>query len=164
MSVAVTLDIFVAGLLVATIAYAIVLNRRLSQLRGGREQMERLINDFYQATTRAESGVTALKEAAGSSDTEIIGQLESLAKLRDELDFLVGRAEAQGDRLEELVRDGRGLTGPAVSGSAKTLAPDAALDAELFGVSEVTAGAGDPGQRPSRPAPASNSAEQKEIR
>ncbi len=164
MSFAVTLDILVAGLLVATIAYAVVLNRRLSQLRGGREQMERLINDFYQATTRAESGVTALKEAAGRGDTEIIGQLESLTKLRDELDFLVGRAETQSARLEELIGDGRGLTAQAVSDPASGLAPDAALDAELFGGSEVTAGASDRRQPPSRWAQASNPAAPQERR
>ena len=66
MSLAIALDFIVAGLLVATIAYAIVLNRRLSQLRGGSAQMERSMNDFYQATMRAESGVTALREVAGN--------------------------------------------------------------------------------------------------
>jgi hypothetical protein len=110
MSVPVALDLLVAGLLVATIAYAIILNRRLSQLRGGAEQMARLVSDFYQATARAESGVSALKEVAGRNDSEILEQLQSMQKLRDELEYLVERAE----------------------GHAAASAPDAGLDAELF--------------------------------
>ena len=147
MSISVALDLLVAGLLVATIAYAIVLNRRLRQLRGGSEQMERLINDFYQATTRAESGVTALKEVAGRSDWEITEQLESLTKLRDELEFLVDRAEGQGARLEGLIRDGRGPAEKTTPGWPTGLPPDAGLDAELFGDPDIAS------ERGGRPRP-----------
>ncbi len=133
MSAAMALDILVAGLLVATIAYAVVLNRRLGQLRGGSAKMEQLINDFYQATTRAESGVTALKEVAGRSDSEITEQLGALTKIRDELDFLVARADAQIVRLEDLIREGRGPAAKVSPGAVSGLAPDAGLDAELFG-------------------------------
>lgn len=136
MSVAVALDILVAGLLVATIAYAVVLNRRLGQLRGGSAKMEQLINDFYQATTRAESGVTALKEVAERSDSEITEQLGALTKIRDELDFLVARADTQIVRLDDLIREGRGPAAKVSPGAASGLAPDAGLDAELFGDSE----------------------------
>ncbi len=163
MSAAIALDILVAGLLVATIAYAVVLNRRLSQLRGGREQMERLINDFYQATTRAESGVTALKEAAGRGDSEFIGQLESLAKVRDELDFLVTRAEAQGARLEELIGESRGPAASSPVDPASGVAPDAALDAELFGGADRTAAPGDRQHQPSRRSSVWDLAAQEEL-
>ncbi len=144
MSFAVALDILVAILLVATIAYAIILNRKLAQLRGGAADMERLVSDFYQATTRAESSLTALKEAAGGSDPGLAGQAQALSGLRDELAFLVERAESQSARLEELIREGRGaaapgLSDPAPDGARDTahdtkpaMAPDAALDAELF--------------------------------
>lgn len=132
MSIPVALDLLVAGLLVATIAYAIILNRRLSQLRGGSEQMERLVSDFYQATTRAESGVSALKDFAERNDSGILEQLESMQKLRDELEYLVERAERQGARLEDKISSERKPAGKLPAG-ATGLAPDAGLDAELFG-------------------------------
>ena len=137
MSAGLALDLLVAGLLVATIAYAVVLNRRLIQLRGGSAQMERLINEFHQATTRAESGVTALKEVAGRSDTEITEQLDSLIKVRDELEYLVSRAEAESGRLDGLIREGRGLTAQHSTAATDRLATDAGLDAELFGEPEI---------------------------
>lgn len=132
MSIPVALDLLVAGLLMATIVYAIVLNRRLIQLRGGREQMERMISDFYQATALAESGVSALKEVAGRSDTEITVQLESMTKLRDELEYLVERAEAQSGRLDGVIREGRRATANSSPAARTSLAADAGLDAELF--------------------------------
>lgn len=150
MSVAIALDILVAGLLVATIAYAIVLNRRLSQLRGGREQMERLINDFYQATTRAESGLSALKDATERDDSTLIGQLESLTKVRDELDFLVARAEAQSARLEEQIGAGRGRAKSSPAGPSDAIAPDADLDAELFAGAATRDESGERPHQPSR--------------
>jgi hypothetical protein len=160
MSIALAVDLLVAGLLVATIAYAVVLNRRLGQLRDGGAQMERLINDFYQATTRAESGLMALKEAAGSSDT---GQLESLAKLQDELDFLVTRAEEEGAKLENLIREGRSRTASVSPGATRRQAPDSGLDAELFGGPENMSGGGQP-QRPEPVAPTPKSAVFQELR
>lgn len=163
MSVAIAIDLLVAGLLVATIAYAVVLNRRLGQLRDGGAQMERLIADFYQATTRAESGVLALKEAAGLSDTDVTGQLESLTKLHDELEFLVARAEEEGAKLEDLIREGRGRTASVSSGAPSRLAPDSGLDAELFGDPNNTAGSGRP-RRKAPAAPASNPAIIQELR
>jgi hypothetical protein len=132
MSVSVALDLLVVGLLIATIAYAIVLNRRLGELRGGSAQMERLINDFYQATTRAECGVSALKEVAGRGDWGIIEQLESMTKLRDELEFLAERAERQSARLEDLIREGRGPAAKTSCGVVTGSPRNVGLDAELF--------------------------------
>lgn len=165
MSVAIAIDLLVAGLLVATIAYAVVLNRRLGQLRDGSAQMEKLIGDFYQATARAESGAMALKEAAGLSDTDVTGQLESLAKSQDELEFLVSRAEAESTKLEDLIREGRGRTAsvaPVAPVAPGRLAPDSGLDAELFGDPKNTAGSG-LSQRTTRAAPASKSAAIREL-
>jgi hypothetical protein len=163
MSIALAVDLLVAGLLVATIAYAVVLNRRLGQLRDGGAQMERLINDFYQATTRAESGLMALKEAAGSSDTDVTGQLDSLAKLHDELEFMVARAEAESAKLEHLIREGRGQTTSVSTGATRRQAPDSGLDAELFGGPENMSGGGQP-QRPEPVAPTPKSAAFQELR
>lgn len=163
MSVAIAIDLLVAGLLVATIAYAAVLNRRLSQLRGGSAQMERSINEFHQATTRAESGLMALKEIAGRSDLDIVGQLQSLTKLHDGLEFLVARAEQESARLEDLIRAGRGRAASASPGLARGPAPESGLDAELFGDPKNTPDGAWPQPR-REPKATSNSAAMQELR
>ncbi len=165
MSMVTALDLLVVGLLMATIAYAVVLNRRLGQLRDGRADMERLINDFYQATTRAESGVMALKEAAGISDTDAIGKLDSLTKVHNELEFLVARAERESTKLEGLIREGRGRNAKASPTTTRVDASTSGLDAELFGDPKNVPGSGQPlSQRASRPAATSISAAIQELR
>jgi len=131
MSVGVILDLLLAGLLTVTIAYAVMLNRRLGQIRGGGAQMERLVAELYQASARAEAGIAGLKAAAAGEDGDITHQLEALGKLRGDLDYLVTRAEEQSGRLERMVRDTR-ATKP-VAAPAPVLSPYAAHDAALFG-------------------------------
>jgi hypothetical protein len=64
-------DAVVAALLVATIVYAVILNRKLTQLRDARGEMERLLGGFVEATSRAERGLAALREAAGACGEEL---------------------------------------------------------------------------------------------
>ncbi|MBO6784840.1 MAG: hypothetical protein JJ899_16435, partial [Alphaproteobacteria bacterium] len=106
MSVAVALDLVVAALLVATIVYAFVLNRRLSALRADRAAFERLLKDFTAATQRAESGVALLQRTASTSAAELDGKRDGAVALRNDLEFLVSRAEEQADRLDSLISRG----------------------------------------------------------
>ena len=55
-------DAVVAVLLIATIGYAAVLNRRLSVLRGDRAKLEELIQGLTVAAQRAEAGIAGLKD------------------------------------------------------------------------------------------------------
>lgn len=146
MSVAVLLDIFVSVLLVITIVYAFILNRKLTNLRNGTSHMEKVVKDFYQATTRAESSLTALREVAGNGGADLAHQVDKMVQLRDELAFLVERADSQGAQLERLIREGRDAAGAAPADQRRDTAPashpDADLDAELFGPPAETASTG----------------------
>ncbi len=107
MSAAIVLDIVVAALLVATIAYAVILNRKLGQMRLDRSGFEKMLKQFVAATQRAESGVANLQRAADASASELDDKRGSTATLRDDLEFLVSRAEAQASKLELLIASGR---------------------------------------------------------
>ena len=65
MTLSILLDALVAGLLVATIAYAMVLTRRLGALRNDKAQLEALVRSLDESSRRAESGIAALKEQFG---------------------------------------------------------------------------------------------------
>ncbi len=108
MNIAMALDILVAVLLVATIAYAAILNRRLGRLRSGKAELEALLRSFQEATVRAEASIGALRSYADVSSDSVEAQRTTIKEMRDEIDFLVGRAGEQADRLEGLIREGRG--------------------------------------------------------
>ena len=95
------IDIVVAGLLLATIAFAVVLNRRLAALRGARAEFEQLLRDFSAATERAERGIAELREAAEAAGETLGQRIESATGLADDLMFLVERGSGLADRLEQ---------------------------------------------------------------
>lgn len=96
-------DIAVAVLLVITISYAIVLNKRLTRLRSDKKDLENLARTFGESTMRAEENINQLRTIARALDI----QMERAQLLRDDLAFLADRGSSAADRLEELVRDAR---------------------------------------------------------
>ncbi|MEK9753964.1 MAG: DUF6468 domain-containing protein [Rhodospirillaceae bacterium] len=61
MPLSLILDIVLAVLLVVTIGYAVVLNRRLGALRQNKDELERLASGFVETTSRAERGIGELR-------------------------------------------------------------------------------------------------------
>jgi methyl-accepting chemotaxis protein len=103
--ISLVLDIIVAVLLVVTIAYAVILNRRLDVLRRNKAELQDLAATFGDATARAGDNIRQLKDAA----EELRGTMNKATALRDDLVFLVERGGTSADRLEEAVREARGL-------------------------------------------------------
>ena len=103
MTYSLIVDLFVAILLVVTIGYAVVLNKRLGSLRGDKVELERLARGFIETTERAETGIGELRSMTDILD-ERIKRAESL---RDDLLFLMERGNSAADRLEVVVRDAR---------------------------------------------------------
>ena len=114
MSTALMLDILVSVLLVVMIGYAALLSRRLSHLRSGRGEMESAIAAFSAASQAAETSVQKLKHHAESRKSDLQESIDSGRAMREELVFLLDRAEEQAKRLEELIRSGRVPKGPSL--------------------------------------------------
>lgn len=93
-------ELVLAGLLVATIAYAAILDRKLGAIRKSKSEMESLIKDFAESTVKAEQGLAELRQHAGSSGQELQQQVAGASKLVTDLKFLVERGETLADRLE----------------------------------------------------------------
>ena len=66
------IDALIAVLLVATNAYATVLNRKLTVLRDGKSDMAALIASFSESAERAGNGIETLKQAAGRSGEDLL--------------------------------------------------------------------------------------------
>jgi len=123
----VLLDIVVSVLMVATIAYATRLNTRLAALRKNRDDLARTIVGFNEATLRAESSIPKLRKAAEEAGLSLQDRVEKAQSLRDDLAFMIERADTMANRLENAVRsarvEGAGRGGGAEAVSAPRAAP-----------------------------------------
>lgn len=109
MQISLVLDIIISGLLVLTIAYAVRLNQRLSQLRSDKNELLQLAKTFADATTRAESGIQQLKISSEALRAEV----DKAAALKDDLAYLVERGGRAADEMVENVRAPQRAGGPA---------------------------------------------------
>jgi hypothetical protein len=107
------LDLIIAVLLAATIGYASVLNRKLNLLRKNRDDLAKLVAAFNDATARAEAGIPKLKRASEEASATLIDRVEKAQSLRDDLAFMIERADTMANRLEGTVRTARGESKPA---------------------------------------------------
>lgn len=103
----VILDLVIAVLLLATIGYAMTLNSRLTQLRKNRDDLARIIVSFNEATVRAESSIPKLKKAADEAGMSLQERVDKAQSLRDDLAFMIERADSMANRLESAVRQSR---------------------------------------------------------
>ncbi len=103
------LDLTVAGLLVTVIVFAAILNRRLSAWRRDRAEFERIIAEFNRAAERAETGVERLKAASEQTGKTLQQAVTKGQSLRDDLAYLIERAEPLADRLTERIRAARNM-------------------------------------------------------
>lgn len=100
--VATTLDAVVVALLLATIGFAFVLNRRLSALRAGRDELERLLREV-ERTLRAASGAAAsLQQSAETTGSQLQSAADRAMRLRTELAWMVEVGDRLAERLERL--------------------------------------------------------------
>ena len=86
-------------LLVATICCAISLSRRLSSLRSDKKNLEKLIGEFHDISEKADKSLTGIRATAEEVSWELAEANAKSRSMRDELAFLVERA----DRLAEKI-------------------------------------------------------------
>ncbi|MEC7514094.1 MAG: DUF6468 domain-containing protein, partial [Pseudomonadota bacterium] len=92
------LDVVLVILLVATIIYAVVLNRRLAVLRTDRKDLEEFIQRLNGASQRAEAALSGIKVTAEQTQRVLNENGERAQALRDELIFLIERGDKVGEK------------------------------------------------------------------
>lgn len=131
------LDALMMLLLAAVLAYAVLLNRQLGMLRKNRDDLAKLITHFNEATVRAESSIPKLRKAADEAGLVLADRVEKAHALRDDLAFMIERADTMATRLEASVRTARSESKatprPAAAPSAGTAAAPAAAAATSAG-------------------------------
>lgn len=118
------LDGLLVVLLLATIVYAMILNRKLNRLRGNHDEMEVFVDKLNVACARAEAATAGLR-SAGENGKSVFRDAASKAEaLRDELAFLVERADIVAGRLAN-ASEGTSVVQPNAAVAAGTRADPA---------------------------------------
>lgn len=99
MTLALILDVLLIILLLATIVYAMVLHRRLAMLRSEKEGLETFLEKMNQATTKADASLKGIRQTAEQAQALLNDPMVKAQALRDELLFLIERADGSAERL-----------------------------------------------------------------
>lgn len=106
------LQVALLVLLGAAIPFAIRLERALREIRKDRAAMETSAQGLSEAAAAAESAILRLRATAELAGRQVQERVTTAEPLRDDLRFLIERAENLADRLEGLVRSGRPMASP----------------------------------------------------
>ncbi len=127
------ISLIIIVLLVPTISYAVILNRKLSALRNSRDELAKVVASFNDATLRAEAGIPKLKKATNEASMALKDRVEKAQSLRDDLAFMIERAEEIAVKLESSVRVARSEASFGTSTNQPTTAPATTASPMLAG-------------------------------
>lgn len=97
-------DAVVALLLIATIGYSVVLNRRLTSVRSDRDKFEVLVRTLNAASQRAEAAVAGLRQNAAELSRRLDKRVEEARALSDDLVYMIERGGGLADKLADQIR------------------------------------------------------------
>ncbi len=102
------INLLVAVLLVITIAYCIILNRKLKAMRNAQDEMQQLIGTFNAAADKARSSVDQLKKTGDEIGLSLEREIDRAKAMRDDLALITDTAEHLASRIEQAVDASRG--------------------------------------------------------
>jgi hypothetical protein len=106
------LQLVVVGLLAAALPFVLRLERELRAVRRERKVLDGAAAGLADATRMAEAASLRLRASAENAGRQVAEKLAAAEPLRDDLRYLVERAETIADRLDQLVRSSRGAAPP----------------------------------------------------
>lgn len=101
------LEFAVILLLAVALPLVLRLERTLAAVRRDRAALDGSAGNLTEATRQAEAASLRLRAAAEGGGRQLAERLAAAEPLRDDLRYLVERAETLADRLEALVREAR---------------------------------------------------------
>lgn len=126
--IGVLIDGLVAILLMVTIGYCIMLNRRLKLLKADEHSLRATISELVTATEIAERAIGGLKLTVHECDTGLGERLRKAERVTIEIDRSVTAGKELLGRLSQIVTAGRGSDHPI---TALSEAPRAASEPDI---------------------------------
>ncbi len=91
----------VAILLIVTVGYCFILDRRLQALRSGREELQSVVENLNAAIGQAQTTILDLKSHAGDSARLLEERIARAQNLADELSLMVQSGNSIAERLAD---------------------------------------------------------------
>jgi hypothetical protein len=120
------IEMLVAILLMLTIAYCIVLNKRLTRLKSDEHSLKAVIAELITATEIAERAIGGLKLAVRDVNENLGNQLSAATTMSEQLYRQLGEADNVVRRLSKITLAARPVTHPEPVAAAPTAKPSAA--------------------------------------
>ena len=110
-------EALVALLLVVTISYCVLVNRKLEQLRSDKSELRAIVRDLHRATSQAEQAIGVLSETAESTEQTLNSRIARAQDLGARLDAGLEQGESLLSKLTVVARTAakRGDRGPTDS-------------------------------------------------
>jgi hypothetical protein len=107
-----SIQVLLIALLFAALPFVIRLERALALVRRDRLALETGAASLGEATRMAEAATIRLRASAEGAGRQIAERLAAAEPMRDDLGYLVERAEGLADRLDGLIRTARPMAAP----------------------------------------------------
>jgi hypothetical protein len=117
----------VAVLLVATIGYCIVLDKRLKRLRADEANLRATISELLTATEIAERAIVGLKDTATDCDKTLAQRLREAEFFSQEIGREIGEGEKLLNRIIRITEAARGVE-PAAEAATQAVAERRPVD------------------------------------
>jgi len=111
------IESLVAILLMLTIAYCMVLNKRLTRLKADEHSLKAVIGELITATEIAERAIGGLKLAVRDVNENLGSQLAAATQMSDQLYRQLGEADNVVRRLSKIAVAARPVTHPESAGT-----------------------------------------------
>ncbi len=111
LSMGFAVELLVAVLLVITIGYCIMLNKKLNSLHGDREALKQMVADLVKASNMANSAIKGLKTSAIEADNILSARLSEADKFSVELANHISSANGVLEKITRITLEAKTSTG-----------------------------------------------------
>src|SRR6185312_4696467 len=116
---------FVAVLLMLTIAFCIVLNKRLKKLRADEQTLKATISELITATEIAERAIAGLKLTVRDCDHSLGERLRAAERFSADMEKQISAGTEVLDKLSQIVKAARPGAPTTAAAAVTAIAPDA---------------------------------------
>jgi hypothetical protein len=135
-TVGMTIEALVAVLLLVTIGYCMLLNKRLTRLKADEHSLKAVIAELITATEIAERAIGGLKLAVRDVNENLGSQLAAATQMSEQLYRQLGEADNVVRRLSKIAIAARPVTHPEMVTPAAKPSPAKAVAAAAEAFSE----------------------------